>query len=151
MGGYRNENYQRFKGVVTLIVEDEEKMMSIFSETSWYKENLKEDFFNHLRHNSYFTRFVKVENVTQSFVDAVFLDMLKNKWYMYRPSPFVEVNIVEFIYSCGFYKELLDLDIESVCGLLKSHAESIGRNFLQYCFYFDLDGLERYLLENSVE
>lgn len=137
--------YQLLKDVVKLVVEDEEKMMSIFSKTDWYRENIKSQLFYNLRNNSYFVRLIKGENVSQSFVNTIFQNMLQNRWYTYRAMPFVEADIANYIIEQALDLEMVQFNVQSVSALLEAHSDTIGSRFLDYCFYFDFDKLEEYL------
>lgn len=143
----KNEVYEFVKEAVKLTLEDEEKMMSIFSKSEWYREEMKKQFFYYLRYNPYFARLIKRESITQSFVDTIFCNMLQNRWYIYRAKPFVEADIANYIIEQGLALEMVQFNVQSVSALFEAQSDMIGSRFLDYCFYFDLDILEEYLRE----
>uniref|UniRef100_UPI003F6924F0 hypothetical protein n=1 Tax=Streptococcus pluranimalium TaxID=82348 RepID=UPI003F6924F0 len=137
------KNYIR--QAVDSVLLDIDLMKSIFSNSIWFEESIKEQIRIFLKSDYY--RSMLNEEMNEILVDSFYNALIKRNKFIYVVDRFVGANIVEFAVDRLWHIEMVQFNKPSAKVMIDRYKEEIGKLYLNYSFYVDLDYLEEFLCE----
>lgn len=131
------------------ILYDVDLMMSIYRESLWNKEEIKNQVKFHLEENDYFFEIIGKEKVNPSIIEKIGDKVFSSSFFIYRPWPFVSADIYPFLMDLGAFDGVSELSKSDMVSIFRRYSEEIGKRFFTNCFYIDLEKFENYLKEMS--